>query len=307
MKPSQRLLLAFAAIVLCACVLSPIVKPLADYAVPKSRKLTAKLNYDASLRTYDFGQIFRRLLLLSALGVLVAGRRWLQIGSVAALGFRDRTGRRRDLIVGGVVGVTSMAAFVLLLLPLGAVLPKSADLSAGLVAKIGVYLIQAAVVGLLEETIFRGFVLQTLLKDMRFALAAGLSSALYALLHFFDAKVPVGADSSALLGFQALATCFTPLVSDPTIIPACLGLFLLGMVFAYAYRWTQSLYLPIALHASWVFSLKTSGKLLHLGLGGPSWLYGSREVVDGALGCLFLLAVMGLLWLLFGRSRQERA
>ena len=125
------------------------------------------------------------------------------------------------------------------------------------------------------------------------------------MLHFFKAHVPVEVGADWLIGFRALVVCFTPLVTDPTIIPAFLGIFLLGMVFAYAYRWTGALYLPIALHASWVFALKTSAKLLDLGIGQPTWLYGTKQIVDGVMGCVFLLVVFALLWIVYGRRARE--
>ena len=69
MKPYQKLVFIFAAIVLLACVAAPIVKPLVDGAVPKNAKLADKLHYDENTKTYRFGKVFRRLLMVSALAV----------------------------------------------------------------------------------------------------------------------------------------------------------------------------------------------------------------------------------------------
>jgi len=307
MKPYRKLLIAFAAIVLCACVLAPLAKPLVDRAVPANRKLADKLHYNEATRTYRFGKVFRRLLMGSAILVLLVGARRLEIGSVATLGFRGRSRWRRDLVSGIAIGLVSMAAFMVALVLLGAAVPKGAVEPGKLLGDMAKFLLQVVCIGLFEEALFRGVVLQTLMKDMRFLAAAVLSSVLYSLLHFFQAHVPVGMGSDVLIGFRSLAVCFAPVVSDPSIIPAFLGLFLLGMVFAYSYRWTGALYLPIALHASWVFALKTAGKLLFLGLGKPEWLCGTKQIVDGVLGCVFLLAVSLLLWFLYGRGGASSA
>ena len=302
MKAYQKLLLACAAMVLCACVLSPLVKPLADHWIPKSPKLTWKLDYDKDSRTYNFGKVFRRMLMVSAVLVFVLAGKALQLGSLAKLGLRRTAGWMRHLAAGTLIGVTSMAGFMALLWALRAATWRTPISLAEFSLDLLKYLIQAACIGVFEETLFRGVVLQTLLKDMRFLLAAGLSSALYSILHFFAADVPVTLGADPGVGFRALGICFAPMVTRPEIIPAFLGLFLLGVVLACAYRWTGSLYLPIALHASWVFALKGSGNLLHLGLGRPAWLYGTNQIVDGVPGCLFLLAVWLLLWVLYGRK-----
>ncbi|NOZ22698.1 MAG: CPBP family intramembrane metalloprotease [Planctomycetes bacterium] len=307
MKPYQKLILAFVAIVLLACVLSPIAKLYVDGRVQKSEGLADKLHYDEVTKTYRFGKVFRRTLMVSAIIVLIAMGRALQIGSVAKQGYLCRKGWWRDLASGAGIGMVSMAAFLAILYLLGATMWRTDIDASGLISNIAKFLLAVACIGLFEETLFRGVVLQTLMKDMRFLFAAVLSSVLYSLLHFFKANVPVGMGGDWLIGFRALEVCFTPLVTDPTIIPAFLGLFLLGMVFAYAYRWTSALYLPIALHASWVFALKTSAKLLYLGIGHPPWLYGTKQIVDGLLGCVFLLVVLILLCLLYRRpsAKQE--
>ncbi|MEW6359575.1 MAG: CPBP family intramembrane glutamic endopeptidase [Planctomycetota bacterium] len=304
MKPYQKLILAFAAIVLLACVVSPVVKPLADRHVQTSKTLTKKLHYDETTKTYRFGKVFRRLLMVSAVVVLIAMSRTLQIGSVARQGYYGRNGWRRDLAAGVAIGIVSMVAFLAVLYLMGATTRRTDIEPSKLIFEIAKFLIQVVFIGIFEETLFRGVVLQTFFRDMRFFFAAALSSALYSLLHFFEADVPVAMGGDWLVGFRALAVCFAPLVSDPTIIPAFLGLFLLGMVFAYAVRWTGALYLAIALHASWVFALKTSAKLLHFGIGRPEWLYGTKQIVDGVMGCAFLVVVFGLLWAIYERRAE---
>lgn len=118
--------------------------------------------------------------------------------------------------------------------------------------------IAAVSASLIEEIIFRGILLGIFLRAMRPFWAITTLSVLFAFVHFLEP--PVGtkiADPEALnAGFILLGhilqrfSDFLPMVSGFSVI------FAVGLVLAIA-RWkTASLWLPIGLHAGWVFSFK---------------------------------------------------
>ncbi|NJL82759.1 MAG: CPBP family intramembrane metalloprotease [Chloroflexaceae bacterium] len=125
----------------------------------------------------------------------------------------------------------------------------------------------ALAIGLVEELVFRGFMLGELQQDYGFWQAAAIASLLFALLH---------------LVWEQRET-----------LPQLPGLWVMGMVLSEAYRAGGNLGLAWGLHAGWIWALtvfKEAGVLVYTGRG-PAWLVGWRELpLAGAVGLLLLLA-----------------
>jgi membrane protease YdiL (CAAX protease family) len=168
-------------------------------------------------------------------------------------------------------------------------------------------LLTALTVGVLEEIFFRGVIFKGLVEDTKPAVAFAASSLFYGAIHFIK---PAEAISSSALdpwtGMRYLAGAFEPFLDPMPILPGLLGLFLIGMVLAYAFFRTSSLYLSMGLHAGWVFGIKTIrvyGDFRREDLG---WLFGSSEpkIVSGILSWIGILAV-GIVVHLITRHRQR--
>jgi membrane protease YdiL (CAAX protease family) len=130
-------------------------------------------------------------------------------------------------------------------------------------------------VSLIEELIFRGFLLNQLLQDYSAWIAAAIASLIFALLHLI---------------WEGRAT-----------IPQLPGLWLMGMVLVLA-RWVDggSLGLAWGLHAGWVWgmvSLDSAPILVNTGKGA-TWITGlNQKPLAGLLGILLLLGTGVILWL----------
>ena len=130
----------------------------------------------------------------------------------------------------------------------------------------------AALVGLLEELVFRGVILQHLARHSRaFAIAA--SSGLYALVHL--KMLSFGLQTWMELG----------------------GLFLLGGLLSLTYLWTQQLYLAIGLHASLAYGARVNKLLIEFPDTSRSWLVGTNRLVNGLTGWMALVAIgIAVMW-----------
>ncbi len=304
------LLCIFAAVLASEAALLPVVKLATDYAAahwPATRhKLKYKVRPGDSEPTYDMGRVARRMMMLTTLALLIAYRRRLNIGGLAMAGLDTRRGWGKELGVGAGLGVGSLAAFLGLMLALGAwrYAPKDAGFARTFVKALAT----AAAVGLLEEVLFRGFLLQCLAGDFGARAALVASSAFYSILHFFRASVPAPLGFDPWIGCKTLAAFFDPILREPAVLadpsrwnesitPATIGLFLVGMVLGFAFLRTRRLWMSIGLHAGWVFALKTKGAFLAYSARELAWLYGGKRVVTGVAGWAFLLALWaGLAW-----------
>lgn len=140
------------------------------------------------------------------------------------LGLRLRPGWQRDALIGLAMGPLLFLVVLMLLLAAGWAVTGPGTIHArGLLMALVTYVL----VAYSEEVFSRGWVLQMLERGYGTKAAMLGSAALFAILHAFNP------------GFG---------------LPALLGLFLAGLIFAQAYVVTRQLWLPIAFHLSWNYS-----------------------------------------------------
>ncbi|MGE5707199.1 MAG: lysostaphin resistance A-like protein [Bacteroidota bacterium] len=180
--------------------------------------------------------------------------------------------RRSELLAGLAVGFCS----VLLLYGLGLVTglirfaPGGGGFFGALLGALGFTLAWV----MLEEILFRGYLLQTLLTDMPPWLAALIASFLYAQIHLIKP-------------------------GQPNVLLPFVGFFLTGLVLCYAYLLTENLFLPIGLHASWCFFQAFSNRL-HLWSYPNAFWTGAGNPQTGILGIAVILFVALALRFVYG-------
>lgn len=239
---------------------------------------------------YDFGRIYRRHLLLLTLLLGTLGRKWLGPISVKGIGTGSRRGRQ--LGSGFVLGCVSLTLFLTVFLLTGE-RSLAPAVPAGWSWRVGRALVSALVVGVVEETVFRGYLLGGFLRDGSRLGAVVWSSALFSAVHFLRAPVRVTPGLQLDVGLQALGAHLRPL-GRPEVLFPFVGLLLLGMLLAYAYLWADSLPFAIGLHAGWVFLVMTASLLLREPTG-IEWLYGEQGVLARVTGWALLLLMFPVL------------
>ena len=202
--------------------------------------------------------------------------------SVRSYGFQDPRAGKRQLGLGLLLGLGALGAIVAIGLATGAyqiaITPDRVRLWRTVIG----FIPAAMLVSVLEELVFRGFILQHLLVRSR-SLAIIVTSVLYALVHL---KRPTLVLSTYLeLG----------------------GLFLLGCVLAISYLRTRQLYLAIGLHAVLAYGARVNKLLIQFPYPSISWLVGTTRLVNGLLSWAFLLGVGGIIiwWTRSGRNADD--
>jgi len=132
------------------------------------------------------------------------------------------------------------------------------------------FLPAALLIGVLEELVFRGLLLQTLLACSR-TTAVLVSSLAYSLVH-------VRTTGMSQLVAMELG-----------------GLFLLGVVLSSTYLKTGQLYLAVGMHAALAYAARVNKLVMHI---DPElwWLGGTNRLINGLLGWGAVLLLGVLIW-----------
>jgi membrane protease YdiL (CAAX protease family) len=165
--------------------------------------------------------------------------------------------------------------------------------------KIGIAFGLALLIGLVEESVFRGLLLTSLRKYLSAFSAVLISSVYYAGLHFLDSKSPVSEATLSLNGsFQLLGEAYHNVfaMQDVTAFAALcvVGLFL-GLL---RLRGDVNLALCIGCHTGWVTLIRMSKSTMSVDLNTPySLLVSPYDGVIGVLVAVWLLFVLASYWL----------
>jgi len=285
LKDAARLLVYLLATVLVGALLAPCL-----FWVAQSVVAHGLLTF---LGRYDFETFFHRALLVAAVILLWPLIRSLQVRSLSDLQLAPNPRWRRDLFAG----------FIFSAIPLlccGAILLATPIFSVrGAINWPGVARVAAAsaVVPLIEETFFRGLVLGLLLKTGRRHMSILVTSVLYSIVHFLKAPDRTSLNVTWMSGFNSIAHAFVQF-ADPLLVAAGFTtLFLIGWILADARLQTRSLWLPIGLHAGWIFTSGAFNKIALRQLIILPWLGKNLLVgiVPLAVACLTWLVMRG--WL----------
>ena len=229
---------------------------------------------------------------LRSLGI----ERWRDVG----LGQSSRAGRL--LGQGLSVGLLSLAVGIALLFIAGVRSFNSSRTGGQMLTHFINAAAAAAAVAMLEELLFRGALFTGLKRVYRWPIALLLSSALYALVHFFR-RPEASPEVYYWSGLALLPRMMRGFGDVNSLVPAFFSLLLAGAILTLAYEKTGSLYFSIGLHAGWVFWLKSFSFFTEQ--RDPSTaLWGTDKLVDGWLA-FFVLLGTGLLIYIWRPIRDD--
>jgi membrane protease YdiL (CAAX protease family) len=146
----------------------------------------------------------------------------------------------------------------------------------------------AVAAGFLEELVFRGGLFGGLRQSYSFCFAAGLSSFIYALVHFLS-RPGSPAETHWYSGLLILGQMFDGFSRFQNFVPGFFNLFLLGMILSLAFERTGAILFGVGLHAAVIFMSKTVRFATDVILGANSWFWGTNKVIDGWFAFLVLL------------------
>ncbi|MGZ8158569.1 MAG: CPBP family intramembrane glutamic endopeptidase [Methylobacter sp.] len=180
------------------------------------------------------------------------------------LGFAAKAVFLKQLPLGFGLGLITLMPVFITLYVLGInIVDEMQPWTIGLaVKKTLISLLLALLIGVVEESVFRGMLLTGLKKNMPVIAAVLIGSTYFAALHFLDSSTEIPQQEFNILsGFYLLGEAFAN-VLNPTNASAFFSLLAIGVFLAVLRTQVkESLGLCIGCHAGWVWLIKMNGSL----------------------------------------------
>ncbi len=297
MKDATRLLLYLVGVILLGALLAPPLFWLGQLVIARGMV--------PSLARFDFESYFHRALLIAAVVLLWPLLRALRVRGWRDLGLEKNPRPVADAVIGFVI-----AAIPLLCCGAVLIFLQIYSLRRGFLwHKMPTVLFAATVVPILEELLFRGFILGVLLRSFSKLPALLFTSALFSIIHFLKAPDATTPNDSVswTSGFVSIAHSFWQF-GDPMLLAAgFLTLFAVGCILADARLLTRSLWLPIGLHAGWIFANGTFSKAAHRDVLALPWV--GKDLLVGIAPLILALISWALLrlWVKHADARAPQS
>ncbi len=258
------------------------------------------------LERAPFPRYFNRSLQITALILIYPALRWIGPGK-GPEAFRLRRNPRRfqHLIVGFL-----LAGGLLLLMGWGMVqmgFYRPNDKAPALAKAIFQALSTGFAVALIEEILFRGALMALILRTARPLPALIFLSAFFAVVHFLkppgDIEIPPVTWST---GFWAVGQIFSQFREPAFLAAEFATLFSVGWILGYARLKTASLWMPIGLHAGWVFGIKLYSPLTRRAMPLEDMLpWAGQDLKIGVVSLAVVALTGGIVWYYLQRQNPR--
>jgi len=252
------------------------------------------------LAQYGFESFFHRSLLLGAILFLWPLLRSLRVRDSAALGLEPNRRWGRDVLLGFLLSMLPVIICEIGLIRTGVYSLRDSPDWAALVKIVPA----AIIVPVLEESLFRGLLLGVLLRGLRPWPANFLSAAIFSIIHFLKAPDETSSVVQWQSGFISLDHAFDQFRDPMLVLAGFSTIFVIGLVLADSRIRTRSLWMPIGLHAGWILSSMTFGKIARREMLALPWI--GKSLLVGLVPLAVCLVSWGLLrlWLKYALPRR---
>jgi membrane protease YdiL (CAAX protease family) len=292
LKDAARLAAYFAAIILTAAFVAPILYWATQWLVAHG--------LFSFLAKYDFETFFHRALLIAAVILLWPFLRVTGVRSMADLRLARNSRWGRDVLAGIFLSAIPLLCCGALLIAFDVYSFRHSFAW----ARFGKMLAASITVPFIEEAFFRGIVLGVLLKTGRQYMAIFAASAIFSVIHFLKAPERTSTIVTWTSGLNSIAHSIAQFGDATMLVSAFATLFLIGWILADARVLTRSLWLPIGLHAGWIFASGTFNRVARQEILALPWLGKNLLVGIVPLGIACLTWVLMRIWLKYDRVSQ---
>jgi membrane protease YdiL (CAAX protease family) len=293
LKDAARLVAYAAASLVLGALLAPLL-----YWTAQALAARGILQF---LGQFEFPTFFHRALLIVAVLLFWPLLKWLGVGSWRELRLCRNRHIFRDVCAGFGIAAGPLLCFGILLVVCGVYSLRASVSAMDLLERT----MSAVVVPFIEEPLFRGLLLGILLRANSEPVAVLVSSAVFSILHFLKSPEQTSLHVTWTSGFVAIANSFAQFGEPMLVAAGFTTLFLLGWILADGRMQTRSLWLPIGLHAGWIFASAVFNKVARREVDALPWL-GKNLLIGIAPLCVALISwAMMRAWLRHVKTEDD--
>jgi uncharacterized protein len=280
LKDAARLAAYFAGIILFGALIAPFLFWAGQW--------TAAHGFFPFLAKIDFESFFHRAILIAAAVLLWPLLRLTHTRSMADLGLTPNSRWVRDLFAGIIFSAIPLlcCGIWFIAFHLYSLRHSFAWIAFGKIVAASI------AVPAIEETFFRGVVLGVLLRTGRQYMSIFATSAIFSVIHFLKAPERTSIIVTWTSGLNSVVHSFARFGDLTSVAAMFTTLFLIGWILADARLRTRSLWLPIGLHAGWIFAAGAFNRVAHRGVLELPWL--GKNLLVGIVP----LGIAGLTWVI---------
>lgn len=289
MKDIGKILLYLLAVVLGGALLAP---PLFWGAHAAAQELGIKRLVEFLADT-DFQRFFNRALLVAAFAFL-----WPLVRSLRIRNFQEDIGLRRDrrgrrhLAAGLLLALSTLVVLGVLLIASDVYYIKD-EIPWGRIAWLP---LSAILVAMIEEWLFRGAIQGVVQRTTTDEFAIVAVALLFAAIHFL--KPPEHTVAATAVhwwsGLALVPQAFWQFERPGLVLGGFTTIFLVGSILGFARCRTRSLWMPIGLHAGWIFGKMSFSKMTKR--TAEAWPWFGPDMLVGLGPVLILLAAGAIVW-----------
>lgn len=301
MNPLAKIFVYLGAVVFLAAVVSPPVYMLAQWG--------AEHGVIPALAEFPFFRFYSRIAQIAAMVLLIPAALWIRVRSLSELGLERNPRRWKDLGFGLALAFIPVALLAAGYFFFEIYRPRD-DVNSFKLIRI---FFTASFVSVFEELFFRGLLLGLAVRVL--GRVGGLSAVtiFFAVVHFIKPRAEFAPDEVGWMsGFALLGSAFSHELGAEVLIWGMVTLLLIGWILGYACLKTRSLWLPIGLHAGWIFVQQTLHLYGRFRVRPPDeWLpwvgpnVVSGMVPTGIVPIVVLLVTGAILWWSLRREHTE--
>lgn len=281
MRPLRNLFIYLLVVFIGGAILAPLIYNLVQIAANH-------IEFLSPLAGKEFRRYLTRCMMVIAIIGLFPLFKSFGMKNLKELGLPSIKENRHRFIYGFLFGFITLLIPVILAYGFGAIKINTAKGSSEIVKHFFNAIISAIVVGILEETLFRGGILGAIKKVYGWIPAILISSAIYSIVHFFS-RVESPSSVQWYSGFVTLVMMLRGFIEFNTLVPGFFNLFMVGTILGLFYKLTGNIYFSIGTHAGWVFWLKTYKFFAVFNPDANQWFFGSSKLIDGWIVFFILL------------------
>ncbi|TGM42000.1 CPBP family intramembrane metalloprotease [Leptospira levettii] len=232
----------------------------------------AENNPQIELKPFSYSKILSRTTTVILFFSLLWFYKRIEKKPIRSLGLENISKRKKNLFLGFLAGMASLSFVVATKVIFGVSTWEPKEFLAFDYLISFYFLLSVFCIGFVEELFFRGYLLQSFVVEWGEKKAAIFTSLFFSITHFIR-----------------------PMQDILILIPEFIGLFLVGYALSYAWIYTRSLYLPIGIHAGWVYVVKMQSFFVSPIPHDYHLLFGGERLVTGFISWMFMfLFLFGL-------------